>query len=113
MPDGSNGGNPGGFVIESAAGNFYYSGDTALTLDMKLIGESTLLKFAVLCIGDNFTMGSDDAVKAAEFVRCKEVLGVHYDTFPPIKIDHAMAVEKFRAAGKTLHLLPPGAARDF
>ncbi len=113
MPDGTFGGNPGGFVIESRDGNFYYSGDTALTLDMKLIGESTLLKFAVLCVGDNFTMGPDDAVKAAEFVRCNQILGVHYDTFPPIKIDHAIAVEKFRAANKTLHLLRPGEAHDF
>ncbi len=84
-----------------------------LTLDMKLIGESTQLKFAALCIGDNFTMGPDDAVKAAEFVRCNEILGVHYDTFPPIKIDHDLAVEKFRAAGKTLHLLRPGETYDF
>ncbi len=113
MPDGAFGGNPGGFVVESAEGNFYYSGDTALTLDMKLIGESTKLKFAVLCIGDNFTMGPDDAVKAAEFVRCNEVLGVHYDTFPPIKIDHAAAKEKFKAAGKNLHLLRIGETRDY
>ncbi|MGA9778686.1 MAG: metal-dependent hydrolase [Limisphaerales bacterium] len=113
MPDGANGGNAGGFVVESDAGNFYFSGDTALTLDMKLIGESTKLNFAALCIGDNFTMGPDDAIKAAEFVRCQEILGVHYDTFPPIKIDHAMAVEKFRAANKTLHLLQPGEMYDF
>jgi L-ascorbate metabolism protein UlaG (beta-lactamase superfamily) len=113
MPDGSNGGNAAGFVIESLDGNFYFSGDTALTLDMKLIGESTKLKFAALCIGDNYTMGPDDAVKAAEFVHCQEILGIHYDTFPPIKIDHALAVEKFRAAGKTLHLLHPGETHDF
>ncbi len=113
MPDGTFGGNPGGFVVESAEGNFYYSGDTALTLDMKLIGESTKLKLAVLCIGDNFTMGPDDAVRAAEFVGCDEILGVHYDTFPPIKIDHAAAQEKFKAAGKRLHLLAPGETRDF
>ena len=58
-------------------------------------------------------MGPDDAVKAAEFVRCDEILGVHYDTFPPIKIDHAAAQAKFKAAGKQLHLLPIGEARDF
>jgi L-ascorbate metabolism protein UlaG (beta-lactamase superfamily) len=113
LPDGSGGGNAGGFVIESPDGNFYFSGDTALTLDMKLIGESTPLKFAALCIGDNFTMGTDDAVEAANFVRCNEILGVHYDTFPEIKIDHDIAVEKFRAAGKTLHLLQPGETYDF
>jgi L-ascorbate metabolism protein UlaG (beta-lactamase superfamily) len=113
LPDGSNGGNPGGFVVESAEGNFYFSGDTALTLDMKLIGESTKLKFAALCVGDNFTMGPDDAVKAAGFIRCDEILGLHFDTFPPIQIDHAAAREKFRATGKTLHLLHPGETRDF
>ena len=113
LPDGSNGGNPGGFVVEAAEGNFYFSGDTALTLDMKLIGESTKLKFAALCVGDNFTMGPDDAVKAAGFLHCNEILGVHFDTFPPIKIDHAAAQKKFRTAGKTLHLLQPGESRDF
>ena len=113
MPDGSPGGNPGGFVIESTEGNFYYSGDTALTMDMKLIGETTKLKFAALCVGDNFTMGPDDAVRASEFVRCKQILGVHYDTFPPIQIDHQMAVEKFKAVGKTLHLLGIVESHDF
>jgi len=113
LPDGSNGGNAGGFVIESADGNFYFSGDTALTLDMKLIGESVKLKFAALCIGDNFTMGADDAIKAADFIRCNEILGVHYDTFPPIEIDHKAAVEKFKAAGKNLHLLRPGETHEF
>jgi L-ascorbate metabolism protein UlaG (beta-lactamase superfamily) len=113
MPDGTQGGNPGGFVVETGEGNFYYSGDTALTLDMKLIGEATLLKFAVLCLGDNYTMGVDDAVKAAELVRCNEILGVHFDTFPPIKIDHAAAREKFKAAGKRLHLLAVGETRNF
>ena len=92
LPDGTYGGNPGGFVVESSEGNFYYSGDTALTMDMKLIGESTRLSFAALCIGDNFTMGIDDAIRAAEFVCCNEVLGLHYNTFPPIKIDEPAAV---------------------
>jgi L-ascorbate metabolism protein UlaG (beta-lactamase superfamily) len=113
LPDGTYGGNPGGFVVESAEGNFYYSGDTALTMDMKLISESTRLTFAALCIGDNFTMGIDDAIKAAEFVRCQEVLGLHYNTFPPIKIDSPAAVEKFRAARQHLHLLEPGESHNF
>lgn len=113
MPDGANGGNAGGFVVESADGNFYYSGDTALTQDMKLIGESTKLKFAALCIGDNFTMGAADAVKAAEFIRCNEILGVHYDTFPPIEIDHTAAKKIFQAAGRTLHLPRPGESVEF
>jgi L-ascorbate metabolism protein UlaG (beta-lactamase superfamily) len=105
MPDGSYGGNPCGFVIETRDGNFYYSGDTALTYDMKLIGEQTKLDFAVLPIGDFFTMGIDDAVRAAEFVGATRIIGVHYDTFPPIKIDHDAALKVARAAGKEL-LLP-------
>ncbi|HLH53885.1 MAG TPA: metal-dependent hydrolase [Verrucomicrobiae bacterium] len=113
LPDGTYGGNPGGFVVETKEGNFYYSGDTALTMDMKLIGESTSLRFAALCMGDNFTMDFKDAIKAPDFVQCSEILGLHYDTFPPIQMDHAAAIESFRAAGKRLHLLKPGAAREF
>jgi L-ascorbate metabolism protein UlaG (beta-lactamase superfamily) len=113
LPDGSYGGNPGGFVVESAHGNFYFSGDTALTMDMKLIGESTRLSFAALCIGGNFTMDVQEAVKAAQFVNCDNVLGVHYDTFPPIRIDHGDARQKFEAAGKKLHLLKIGESRQF
>jgi L-ascorbate metabolism protein UlaG (beta-lactamase superfamily) len=113
LPDGAYGGNPGGFVIESTEGNFYYSGDTALTMDMKLIGESTRLTFAALCIGDNFTMGLDDAIKTGEFVRCPEILGLHYNTFPPIQIDPTAAIEKFKAAGQRLHLLEPGQSHNF
>jgi L-ascorbate metabolism protein UlaG (beta-lactamase superfamily) len=112
FPDGSYAGNPGGFVVETREGNFYYAGDTALTMDMKLIGETTPLKFAALPIGDNFTMGIEDAIKASEFIRCNEVLGVHYDTFPPIKIDQGVARAKFQAAGKRLHLLKPGDAME-
>ena len=113
MPDGTYGGNPGGFVVESDEGNFYYSGDTALTMDMKLIGDATRLTFAALCIGDNFTMGVDDAIQAAEFIRCSEILGVHYDTFPPIVIERQAAIEKFKAARIRLHLLQPGETQNF
>lgn len=113
LPDGAYGGNPGGFVVESDEGNFYYSGDTALTMDMKLIGEATKLKFAVLCIGDHFTMGIEDAIRAANMVNCNEIVGAHYDTFPPIKINHEEAMEKFGAAGKRLYLLKPGESHDF
>ena len=110
LPDGSNGGNPGGFVIETAEGNFYLSGDTALTYDMKLIGEIAPLNWAALCIGDNFTMGPRDAVRAAEFVGVKKVLGIHYDTFPPIAIDHDGAMKQFAADGRELVLAKIGEA---
>ena len=82
MPDGTPGGQPGGFVVETAEGSFYHSGDTALTMDMQLIGQATQLQWATLCIGDNFTMGIDDAIRAADFIQCERILGIHYDTFP-------------------------------
>ena len=108
LPDGSYGGNPGGFVIESADGNVYFAGDTALTYDMKLIAESTKLDVAILPIGDNFTMGVEDAVKAAQFVNCNKVIGMHFDTFGYIKIDHEEAIKKFADAGIELILLEIG-----
>ncbi len=112
LPDGTPGGNPGGFVVESTDGNFYHCGDTALTMDMQLIGEATRLRWAALCIGDNFTMGVDDAIRAASFIRCDRILGIHYDTFPPIRIDHDQARQRFSAAGKELLLMGIGETRD-
>jgi len=104
LPDGTYGGNPMGFVIESAQGNFYYAGDTALTYDMKLIGEYRSINFAFLPIGDNFTMGVDNAIIATEFINCEDIIGMHYDTFGYIKIDKEEAVSKFKRAGKRLTL---------
>lgn len=107
MPDGTYGGNPGGFVVtpKGSRSGFYYSGDTALTYDMKLIGESEQIDFALLPIGDNFTMGPKDAVRCAELVGTHTIVGLHYDTFPPIKIDSRKARELFLETGKSL-LLP-------
>jgi L-ascorbate metabolism protein UlaG (beta-lactamase superfamily) len=95
MPDGSYGGNPGGFVVEMGSRAFYYAGDTALTMDMKLIGDQHDLDFAVLPIGDNFTMGAEDAALAAVYVGASRVVGVHYDTFPPIAINAEAAQKSF------------------
>lgn len=108
FPDGSYGGNPGGFVIEGEHKNIYIAGDTALTMDMKLIPMRTKLDLAIFPIGDNFTMDVDDAILASEFVDCDKVLGYHYDTFGYIKIDHKEAIQKFFDAGKDLMLLPIG-----
>ena len=105
LPDGTPGGNPGGFVVSAGAKAFYYAGDTALTYDMKLIGEEFDVHFAVLPVGDTFTMGPADAARAAEFVGTRTVIGVHYDTFPPIAIDHDAARATFAARGVNL-LLP-------
>lgn len=108
LPDGSYGGTAMGFIVESAEGILYYSGDTALTYDMKLIGEYRKLNVALLPIGDNFTMGIDNAVLAAKFIRCNHIIGLHYDTFGYIKIDHNEAINKFRSAGKKLTLMDIG-----
>lgn len=113
LPDGSNGGNPAGFVVESGEGSFYYAGDTALTLDMKLIADEFRLIFAVLPIGDNFTMGTADAIRAAGFCGAKDVVGVHYNTFPPIEIDTASAADAFAKAGLRLSLPAIGDTIEF
>jgi L-ascorbate metabolism protein UlaG (beta-lactamase superfamily) len=105
LPDGTYAGNPMGFVFTTEKTNFYYSGDTALTLDMRLIRLWAKLDFAVLPIGGNFTMDVADAIHAADFILCNKIVGVHYNTFPIIAIDTEKAVEDFRKAGKTL-LLP-------
>jgi L-ascorbate metabolism protein UlaG (beta-lactamase superfamily) len=108
LPDGSYGGNPMGFIVMSEEGNFYYSGDTALTLDMQLIPDWAKLNFAVLPIGDNFTMDATDAARCAQWVKAPLVMGVHFDTFGFIKIDHEKATGIFREAGVDLRLLKIG-----
>lgn len=113
LPDGTYGGNPMGFVVESTEGNFYYAGDTALTYDMKLIGDYRSINFAFLPIGDNFTMGVDNAMIAADFINCPNIIGMHYDTFESIKIDKTDAVSKFQRAGKKLSLLKIGETINF
>ncbi|HYH14652.1 MAG TPA: metal-dependent hydrolase [Flavisolibacter sp.] len=112
MPDGTYGANPMGFVITTEEKNFYYSGDTALTLDMQLIPRWAKLDFAVLCIGDNFTMDYEDAIEAARMVQCTKVVGVHYDTFGYIKIDHEKVKKAFTDAGITLYLPGIGESID-
>ena len=108
FPDGTYGGQPGGFIIESDEANVYIAGDTALTYDMKLIPKQCKIDFAVLPIGDNFTMGIDSALIASDFIKCNEVLGYHYDTFGYIVIDHEKAIKTFEDSGKKLILLPIG-----
>jgi L-ascorbate metabolism protein UlaG (beta-lactamase superfamily) len=108
LPDGTYAGNAMGFIVESTEGNFYFAGDTALTYDMKLIGDYRKIDFAFLPIGDNFTMGPDNAIIAAEFIKCRKIIGMHYDTFRPIKIDHATTVKKFEHAGNELLLFGIG-----
>lgn len=112
FPDGSPGGNPGGFVIEGEHKNVYIAGDTSLTYDMQLIPLRTKLDLAILPIGSNYTMDVDDAITASDFVECDKVLGYHYDTFGYIKINQEDAKRKFFDAGKDLMLLPIGDSID-
>lgn len=105
LPDGSYGGNPMGFVITNNEDSFYYSGDTALTMDMQLIPKFAKIDFAVLCIGDNFTMGIEDSIEAAKMVQTNKVIGVHYDTFGYIKINKQSAVDLYKK--NNLELLLP------
>ncbi|MBQ0148663.1 MAG: metal-dependent hydrolase [Flavobacteriaceae bacterium] len=107
--DGTYGGDPNGYIIESNGKRIYIAGDTALTYEMKLIPEiAGEIDLAVLPIGDNFTMGAKDAVIAAEFVGTTKVLGYHFDTFPPIKIDKGEAKSVFFNKNIELVLLEIG-----
>lgn len=108
LPNEKSGGNPGGFLIMTTDGNFYFAGDTALTMDMKLIPHWCKLNFAMLPIGDNFTMNVDDALMASDFIECDKIIGMHYDTFGFIKIDHEVSKSKFTNAGKELVLMKIG-----
>jgi L-ascorbate metabolism protein UlaG (beta-lactamase superfamily) len=112
MPDGSYGANPMGFIVTTPEKTFYYSGDTALTMDMQLVPRWGKLDFAVLPIGDNFTMGIEDAIAAAEMIQCQNIVAVHYDTFGFIKIDHEKAKKAFADAGLNLHLIKIGESID-
>lgn len=114
LPDGSNGGDPGGFVVWKNDLCFYHAGDTALTMDMQLIPKTCpKLDFAILPIGDNFTMGYADAAMAAEFIQCDRIVGCHYDTFGYIRIDHDAARKAFSDKGKELLLPKIGATLEF
>ncbi len=104
LPDGAYGGNPGGFVVSGPEGNFHHAGDTALTMDMQLL-KAFGLRFACLPIGDHFTMGVQDAIAAAQLMGVENVVGIHYNTFPPITIDTKAAIAAFAEAGLRL-LLP-------
>ncbi|PHS02759.1 MAG: metal-dependent hydrolase [Leeuwenhoekiella sp.] len=108
FPDGSYGGQPGGFIFSIAGKTIYMAGDTALTMDMKLIPMEFDLDLAILPIGDNFTMGIADAVRASDFIECDKILGCHYDTFGYIEIDHEEAKKAFKAVEKDLTLLEIG-----
>lgn len=108
LPDGSYGGNPCGFLLSAEGKKVYLACDTGLFGDMRLIGEEGL-DLAVLPIGDNFTMGPDDAVRAAQFLQAKNVIPVHYNTWDLIAQDgQAWGAKVAAEAGSQVHVLKPG-----
>ncbi len=110
-PNGEALGNPVGFVITIGGKKVYHAGDTGLFLDMQLIGEAWgPLDVALLPIGDNYTMGIDDAVRATGFLKARLNIPMHYDTFDVIKADPAEFVRKVEAAGRKAVAVKPGSA---
>lgn len=105
LPDGHYGGNPAGFVLDIEHKQIYFAGDTSLTVEMNLLSELYKLNYAILPIGGNYTMDVDDAVIASKLIGCKNIIGVHYNTFPVIEIDKVAAISKFKRDSKNL-LLP-------
>ena len=109
LPDGSYGGNPGGFIFKTEAGNFYYTGDTSLTAEFTMIPYYGTLDAAIMPVGGNFTMNVEEALIASNIIKCDNIVGVHYDTFGYIVIDKTASIQQFKDAGKTLRLPEIGA----
>lgn len=108
------GGHACGFVVNYYEKNIYFAGDTALFSDMKLIGELDSLDLALLPIGDNFTMGIDDAVVAASFLKAKTVIPYHYNTWPPIEADPEEFKKKVeQKTDSSCVVVPPGNSYKF
>ncbi len=108
-PEGEALGNPVGLVLTMGGKKIYHAGDTGVFLDMQLIGEMAgPLDAALLPIGDNFTMGIDDAVKASELLGARLNIPMHYDTFDLIKADAAEFVRKVEQRGGKAKVVPPG-----
>lgn len=108
LPDGSYGGNPVGILLKTVDGNIYHAADTGLFYDMKLIGEEGL-KVAILPIGDNYTMGPQDAVRATQLLAPEMVVPGHYNTFPVIEQDVQAWAERIRReTSATPVVLAPG-----
>lgn len=106
LPDGSYGGMPAGFVVTAGGKRIYIAGDTAVYSDMELIGRPGL-DLAILPIGDNYTMGPDDALLAVQFLRPKVVMPYHFDTWPVIEQDVQAWAERVRAETDTAVVVLP------
>ena len=112
-PDGTYTGNPCGFLLTMDGKTLYHPGDTGLFYDMKLIGEMNRIEVAVLPIGDNFTMGIEDAVKAAEFLQAGVVIPMHYKTFEVIDVEPQEFVAQVQKIGRKARVLPVGESLEY
>lgn len=108
FPDGSYGGTPAGCLVTVEGKTVYHTGDTGLFMDMQLIGEMNTIDVALIPIGDNFTMGIDDAVKAVSMLKPKKVIPMHYNTFDMIKSDPSAFSERIKTLGVAVQVLKPG-----
>lgn len=110
-PEGEYAGVAVGYVLTMGDKKIYFAGDTALTMEMQLLADQQL-DWAFLPIGGFYTMDVQDAIQAARFIQCKNIIGIHYNTFPVIEIDKEAAIQQFAAAGIALHLLEIGESMD-
>lgn len=103
----------GGFVISNDSDTFFYAGDTALTYDFKLLAQKFNITTAALPIGGNFTMDYKDALLASDFIDCHQIIALHYDTFPPIKVNKEQVSTYYKNAGKRIHFMEIGQNKEF
>lgn len=106
-------GMPSGILFSNEGKTIYHAGDTALFSDMKLIGELNKIDIAFLPIGDNFTMGPEDALLAAKWVKAKTIVPIHFNTFPVIKQDGAEFIARLSQDNMNGKLLNPGETIEF
>lgn len=108
FPEGTPGGNPGGFLIDLEGKRIYFAGDTGLFYDMRLIGEEKAIDIALLPIGDNYTMGPDDALRAVQLLSPQVVIPMHYSTWPVIEQDPMAFAARMEGMGVKCVVLAPG-----
>lgn len=112
FPDGTYGGNPNGYIIEAEGRTIYALGDTSPFAEMEWIGQDYSIDVALVPIGDCFTMGPRDSIRAVNMIHPAVTVPVHYNTFPLIEVDTAKWEEGMAAAGHLSRVLSPGESMD-
>lgn len=103
-------GSPCGYLLTLGEKTLYFAGDTALFYEMKLIGERYDVDVAFLPIGDNYTMGPDDALLAADWIQAKKTVPIHYNSFPFLDQDPYRFVSDLEKRGRAGYVLKPNTA---